>query len=301
MGARPSSYKGGGGFLNDVDGVIRDIQFTDEFNGKPFEPGKKPGTKEDKFHSLFAAVTVQVDGAEDTVTQHLFVGDYDQWEIGENGTSVVPHDEANQFGQSAPFSKFVASLVKAGFPEEDLPEDFEFEVLKGQRCRFGQEVVIDRKTNKPKVRVAKKGKFKGREFPDTTTIVTAYYGMEEDEAPVVKGKTTSKPASGSKPAAAVKGKTSKKAEQTPEDLAGTLVIQVLEEAKDSTIKKPKLRMLVLNKLGPGHPQKDAVLEAALDDDFLKTLEGITYSVKSTVLELVDKGEADDDATEEDDE
>ena len=42
-GARPSSFKKGGGFLDGVDLTIVDYQFTDEFNGQPFKPGKIKG------------------------------------------------------------------------------------------------------------------------------------------------------------------------------------------------------------------------------------------------------------------
>lgn len=278
MGARPSSYKGGGGALNDVDGTIRGLVFTDEFNGEPFKPGKNAEGKE-KFHSLFARVTIQVDGAEEEVPQNFFVGDADKWEVGDNGTSLVPHDDDDQLGKSAPFSKFMASLVKAEFDEDNLPEDeFEFEAIIGARCHFAQEVVIDRKTGKPRQRTAKKGKYKGKTFDDTTTIVTKFYGMDDsDEAPSAKPSK----ASGSKPA----GKGKKVKEEDAEETAGTLVIAVLEDAPRKTIKKAKLRMAVINKLGPGHPQKDAVLKAALDDDFLKQLEGVEYSVKSGVLTL----------------
>jgi hypothetical protein len=80
MGARPSAFrKSGGGFLNQVDGVIAGYEFTDEFNGVAFVPGKVAG--KDKFHSLYCVLSARVDGAEEDVTTTLFVGGADDFEV----------------------------------------------------------------------------------------------------------------------------------------------------------------------------------------------------------------------------
>lgn len=283
MGARPSSFKGGGGFLKDVDGTIRDYTFTDEFNGVPFVPGKKPDGNP-KFHSLFGVVEIQVDGADETVSQHLFVGNADDYEISEDGKTLVPHADDQQFSKSAGFSRLLASLVEAGFPEESLPEDeFNFEAIIGARVRFGQEVVLDR-SGKPSKRVAKKGKFKGREFENTTTVVTAYYGQaddaEKEEAPAKAS------AKGSAPKAAAKS--SKKAE--PEevdlnDLTGTTVIAAIENADGQVLNVAKLKMAVMNVIGPKHAQRDAVIKLATSEKFYSALEGVKFSPKTRTLSL----------------
>ena len=61
MGARPSSHRKAGGFLNGVDGTILDYQFTDAFNGEPWKPGKvkdkKTGKIKDRFHTLYGVLS----------------------------------------------------------------------------------------------------------------------------------------------------------------------------------------------------------------------------------------------------
>ncbi len=85
-GARPSSFKAGGGFLNNVDGVIADYEFTGEFPGGG---GKKPGKKGSDFNPLYFLLTVQVDGADDPSTTTLFVGSADDFEIDRGWTEKI--------------------------------------------------------------------------------------------------------------------------------------------------------------------------------------------------------------------
>ena len=60
-GARPSSFKAGGGFLNNVDGVIVNYEFTTEFPGSSGRASKK---KSD-FSPLYCVLSAQIDGADD--------------------------------------------------------------------------------------------------------------------------------------------------------------------------------------------------------------------------------------------
>jgi len=126
MGARPTQFRKSGGFLNGVDATINDYQFTDEFNGEPFKPGKDPKTKKEKFHSLYCVLTATADGADDAVTTTLFVGSADDWDVSEDGHTLTPAEgrpENQQLGGGLPFTKFIDSMCKSGFDELKLPED----------------------------------------------------------------------------------------------------------------------------------------------------------------------------------
>src|SRR5437899_3362543 len=98
MGARPSGFRSGKGFLNGVDGVIVGYRFTDEVfvtggggEMEPFKPGKIKGADgklKDRFHALNFILQVLVDGAETPITQALFVGGADDWNIAEGGLEI---------------------------------------------------------------------------------------------------------------------------------------------------------------------------------------------------------------------
>ena len=122
MGARPSSFKKSGGFLNGVDGVISGYQFTDEFNGVAFVAGKDPKTKKERFHSLYTVLSVRVDGADEDVTTTLFTGGADDFEVTDDGHTLSPIEEGRELGANTPFAKLVVSLVEAGFPESRSEE-----------------------------------------------------------------------------------------------------------------------------------------------------------------------------------
>src|SRR6266850_652894 len=118
MGARPSSFKRGGGFLNGVDGVWSDYIWTDEFNGKPFVPGRDPKTKKERFHTLYMLITAQVDGADEVVTTTLFAGGADDFEISADGKTLSnPEGGPVALGASTSVGRFISSLVDAGFPD----------------------------------------------------------------------------------------------------------------------------------------------------------------------------------------
>ena len=158
MGARPSTFhKGGGGFLNGVDGVITGYRWTDQFNGEDFVPGKK--SKEqgggDKFHSLFMELSARPDGADEDQTQNLFAGGYDDYEVSEDGLTLTSAEGGEcAIGGNTAAAKFIASLCEAGFPESKFDEDpdsINFEPMVGTRVRFGQAVVLG-KDGKPRIR-----------------------------------------------------------------------------------------------------------------------------------------------------
>ena len=112
MGARPSTYKKGGGFLNGVDGTITGYQWTDEFNGKAFVAGRDPKTKKERFHSLYLVPTVRVDGADEDVNTTLFAGGYDDYEVSEDGLTLTdPAGGDVSIGANTAAGKLLQSLV----------------------------------------------------------------------------------------------------------------------------------------------------------------------------------------------
>lgn len=281
MGARPSTYrKGGGGFLNGVDGVIVGYRWTDQFNGEDFVPGKKPGTKEDKFHSLFMELTARADGADEDVTQNLFAGNYDDFVISKDELTLTSEDDGEcSIGLNTAAGKFLASLVEAGFSESKFDEDpnsVNVEPMNGTRVRFGQAVVLG-KDGKPRKRIAKKGKFKGREFDDTTTVIEQVYPAEK----AAKGGKTAEPVKAGK-------KTSKKEEAEEEDDVETLATNFLLKivaANKGKMAKAKLSMQLLKEENgmSKHPEREAIRKLIKSDDFLETENGWAYDAKKEII------------------
>lgn len=293
MGARPETFRqGGGGFLNHVDGVITGYRFTDEFNGVEFEPGNKPGTKDPKFHSGFMELSGRVDGADEDVTQNLFFGSYDDYEVSEDGLTLTAAAGGEcTIGANSAVAKFIASLVEAGFPLTKLsddPDSINFEPIIGARVRFGQAQVLG-KDGKVRMRVAKKGKFKGKEFPDTTTIIEQFYELP------AKGK-------GGKTVEPVKGKKGKQAEPdedeepaTPKSLATTFLLKIVKASKGK-LAKAKISMALLKPENGlyKHPEREAIRKLLTSDKFLNTEDGWTYDEDKEIVKVeVDGGDDDE--------
>lgn len=283
MGARPSTFKKGGGFLNGVDGTITAYRFTDQFNGEDFEPGKKPGTKEDKFHSGFMELSVRVDDADEDTVLNLFFGGYDNYEVSKDELTLTSEDGGEcSIGANTPTGKFINSLVENGFPEAKFDEDpnsVNFEPMLGTRVRFGQAVVLG-KDGKPGKRIAKKGKFKGREFDNTTTIVEQVYevagkkGKKDADEPVKgkKGKKTVEP----------------EADEADADDASTLATKFLVKvvtANKGKMAKSKVSMQLLKPENGlfKHPEREAIRKLLNSDKFLNTEDGWSYDEDKEII------------------
>lgn len=290
MGARPSSFKKGGGFLNGVDGTWVDYQFTDEFNGEPFRPGKDPKTKKEKFHALYAVITVQVDGADEPVTTTLFVGGADDFTVSEDGhtiwdaqyeteeDAIAAGDEARQLGAGTSWAKLINSLVEAGFPETALPEEsINFEAVLGGRYRW-----VQKRNEEDTKRLGKRKAKNGKEYDRQDLLIETVYDLPGQEAaPAAKAAAKST----AKAPAAKGGKTTAKAapkESDLETLTETTLLDILKSAKDNTIAKNKLSMQVLQKLMKDARRED-VRKLIFTDDFLGRENGWSYDqAKGTV-------------------
>lgn len=254
--ARPTSFKKAGGFLNGVDGVLKDYEFTDQFPGG--------GESKSDFRSLYCILTILVDGADDDITTTLWAGGADDFEIEDNGHTLVPIADDGGLRGGTPFDMFLSSAIKNGFDENLLPEDsINYEAMLGRRYRFGQQDELDKHGQK-KTRVAKKGKYKGKEFPVTVTVVEKAY----DEEPI-KGKPG-------------KGKPAPVEEDDDADVVADVAAEVLKailtKQKDQSISKTKLSAKIVEAMLK-HKRKDLredVRKYLFDDKHLASIDGVRY-------------------------
>lgn len=168
MGFR-DGIKKGGGFLNNVDGTITGYEFTDRFKGE-----KKGG------EWVYFVPTIKIDGADDEVDQHFFMGAAERYTISKDGKSIEMAEGGNvSWGFSTPFGLFTDSLIEAGFPEAELPdvstgEALNLEAIVDRRFTFKQQVDVEG-TKKRGKRVVGQGKNK-REYDRTNTVIAAVLG-----------------------------------------------------------------------------------------------------------------------------
>ncbi len=274
MGARPSSFKKGGGFLDGVDVVIKNYQFTDQFNGEDFVPGKikgSDGKPMDKPHTLNVLLTVRVDGAtEDTVTTLKAAKNFEDWEVSEDGYTVTPVEEGQNLAAGTAFAKFISSLCSVGgFDENLLPEDsINYEAILNYRVRLVQQVDEER-TKKYGQKVDKKTK---KAYDRKDLVVDQVYGQEA-AAPAKKTGGKANP-----PSKTAKGKPA--AAPEPEDvdieqLSKDTLVAIVADAGGS-IAKSKISMKVLTKLMKD-PNREDVRKLIFTDDFLALEDGWSYN------------------------
>lgn len=280
-GARPSQFKKGGGFLDGVDVVIKDYQFTDEFNGEPFKAGKikgADGKPMEKPHTLNCLLTVRVDGAdEDTTTTLKVAGNFEDWNVSEDGYTIEPAEEGKELAAGTAFAKLITSLCEADPRIEALlPEDsINYQGIIGTRVRLVQRKDEER-TKKFGQKVDKKT---GKGYDRKDLVVEQVYELPGSE-PAKKttgGKANppSKTAKG-KPAAAAQG-------DDLEQLSKDTLVSIIADAKGS-IAKSKLSMKVLTKLMQ-HPLREDVRKLVFSDAFLALEDGWTYDKSKQIVSL----------------
>ena len=239
------AIKRGGGFLNNVDGELVSYEFTDRFKDE-----KKAG------EWCYFVPTIKVDGADDAVDQHLFLGGNDRYEISEDGQELTMVDESPvSFGFSTPFGRFMDSLIEKGFNESELPdlEDgdaLNLEVIVGRRFRFKQEVDVEGTKKKGK-RVVGTGKAK-KEYDRTNTVIDAVLGAA--------GKTSTKTTAGKK----VKDESG-----DVEERAEAVLRDVISNEDGETIKRKDLSLPVTKMLMKEKDKKFAaeVKAMVLDEEW----------------------------------
>jgi hypothetical protein len=281
MGARPSSFKKGGGFLNNVDAVIVGYEFTDEFNGEPFKPGKDPKTKKKRFHSLNVLLSVRVEGADEDETTTLFAGGFDDFTIDDDGHTIVPNEDGHELGANTAFAKLITSLVEAGFPETNLPEDrINYESIIGTRVRF-----VQRKNEEETKRLGKrKDKKTGKEYDRNDLVVDQVYELPGTAPAKGKGGKANPPAKTGKGKTNGSVKLAAAPEVDLEQLAKDTLATIVVDAGGS-IAKSKLSMKVLTKLMKD-PNREDVRKLIFTDEFLAQEDGWSYD-KAKQLVTID--------------
>lgn len=280
MGARPSSFKRGGGFLNNVDGVISGYEFTDAFNGVAFVAGRDPKTKKERFHSLYCVISVRVDGADEDVSTTLFVGGADDFEVENDGHTLVPVEEGRELGASTAFAKLITSLCEAGFPDTLLPEDeINYEAVIGTRARFVQRVNEEDTKKLGKRKDPKTGK----EYPRTDLVIDQVYDLPSS-SPAAKKTTGGK---ANPPSKSAKGKAAPVAVEEVDinALAQETLVAVLTDAPGNSLAKSKISMKVLTKLMQD-PNREEVRKLIFTDEFLGLEDGWTYNKAKQIVTLV---------------
>lgn len=287
--ARPSAFRGASGILRDVDATIVGLQFTDL---NPLSSEESLANRKSDFHTLFGVLQVQVDGAETSSPQPLFVGSADDFgitadEMGLTGDGAL--------SKSSGWFTFLDSLVRAGFDESNFPEDpagkvADFSALVGARVRLNWQV-NEKATKKygkkkSKQKDAKTGKFK--EYDREDLIVTNYYGQVAVTPQTPTGRPTTsaspRPTSQAKPLGSAKGGTSPVVNIG--DLAEEHIVTALKAAKGKTLTKSKLSVKLLTALQTSDPAlRDEVRTWAVDDDNLSKIDGVTYDRATTTLTL----------------
>ncbi len=290
MGARPSTFKKGGGFLNNVDGKITGYQFTDEFNGEAFVPGKDKAGK-DKFHSLNFVLSVRVDGATEDVTTTLFAGGYDNYDVSEDGLTLTAPDGGEcGIGANTALGKFVTSWCAAAGTEDDFDDDpnsVNFEPMIGRRIRFIQ-ANISKEDEDKLIRAGKSVKRAGKDgktYNRQNLQVAAVY----DDVPKTTGKTSAKTSAKAAPSklSLVKGNSvkGKAPVESIADRAGVVLQGILGKAKDNVIARDDLSMAILKAI-PKDPQRDAIREHLNNSDNVEAYDFAVYDEGTESIGLV---------------
>ena len=290
MGARPSSFKKGGGFLNNVDVRIVDYIFTDTFPGSD---GDRSSNSD--FNPLFFVLTVRPDGAEKDETTTLLAGSADDFEIEDGGKTLVPVEGA-VLRSNTPFAFALDSLIDAGFPESNLPEDDEpinYEAILDWRVCLVQVVDEDAMAKQAKKWKQSKGKYNdkgqkkskdGKYYNMTRLKVDQVYGNDEVEAPksskapVVKG-------------AAAKPSTKGSKSSSIQDEAVQTLLSILAD-NDGSVPKASLPNKTTQKLGMKHPKRDEIRKLVYSDEFLETEQGWSFdkASKKQLITVVEESE-----------
>ncbi len=311
MGARPSQFKKGGGRLNGVDVTITGVEFTGDqlvytkgeagFSREEFKAGKVKGADgkvKEKFHTLNALVSFRVDGATEDTVEPMFAGGADDFAISEDGATVwdatydtpeaaaeAEEDPANKvrgLGANTKFANFITSLVEAGFPDSNLPEDrINYESIVGTRVKLIQREDPAMKGKKRVDKVTKK------EYAYTYTAVDDVLALPEaEEAPAPVAKAGAKKATAA-PVAKAGGKKAAPVAEPEADLDDETTVALREAlVQKSPQKVGDLSMWVL-KNRMKHPLREEMRGRIIDKVFLATENGWVYDKVAKTVTLAE--------------
>ena len=249
--------KRAGGFLNNVDGKVTDYNLTIEpeaFEAQEWDDGS---------HTIYAELSVLVDGGEEPVTTTLKVGNDNFFDISEDGKSLEPKvNDDDQPLEDAEWSRLITSMIAAGLPESDFPEGGNnYEAILEKRFRFFREKDAEATASKGK----RKGK-NGKEYDRDVLKVSAYYG--DEPAGKGKGKTTGKTTAPTSKVAQGGKANGKAKEQDLDEVVDETLLAILKDNKGS-IAKSKLPIAISKKLGVKHPQREEIRKRMYSDEYLE--------------------------------
>jgi len=174
MGARPSSYKkGGGGFLNNKDVTLVGVQIEVEHDVR-IKNGKRAG---ETWSPIKMALEFREDGASETVSTHLLIGDADRHDYGDISEDGLSLEDPKELGlRDSEAGGFVSSLCAcAEFPEDrfdDDPTSINLSPMIGTRMRVEQ--LVDEKATK--LQGKQKGK-DGKDYDRRRLVVAQVYSV----------------------------------------------------------------------------------------------------------------------------
>src|ERR1035437_4188115 len=277
MGARPSSFKKGGGFLNEVDALITGLVFE---SGDTY-PIKKGPRKGEEFTPLSLTVMARVDGADEDVSKRLLISDASRFgDVSADGTTLATPDgqTISAFSEAGIFINSLVNPIEGGdgFPESRLGEDDDPEItyqpVVGTRVRFIQQ---ERTGKRAGTQTAKDG----RVWPLKDLVVAKVYDL-----PQAAGKSNGKAA---KPVAkAAKGK----AVDTDEVAVAALLRYA--QAACGKIEKRHIRMKVLtDKAFSNDPEGRNTVATLLtgknSDAYLSGLEGVMFDAEEQTVSVIE--------------
>lgn len=277
MGARPSSFKKGGGFLNEVDALITGMVFE---SGDTY-PIKKGPRKGEEFTPLSLTVMARVDGADEDVSKRLLISDASRFgDVSADGTTLATPDgqTISAFSEAGIFINSLVNPIEGGdgFPESRLGEDDDPEItyqpVVGTRVRFIQQ---ERTGKRAGTQTAKDG----RVWPLKDLVVAKVYDL-----PQAAGKANGKAA---KPVAkAAKGK----AVDTDEVAVAALLRYA--QAAGGSIAKSKIRMKVLtDKAFSNDPEGRNTVATLLtgknSDAYLGGLDGVVFDAEEQTVSVIE--------------
>ena len=279
MGARPSSFKKGSGYLNEVDALIAGYQFLVGDTVKV----KKGNRKGEDFTPLSLELTFQVDGADQAQTKRLLIGDATFFgDVSDDGkTLYTPEGQNISAGTEAGI--FLSSLVSPetgdGFPEDrfsDSDTEINFQPMVGTRVRLQNQIDAEKTKRQGK----EKGK-NGKEYDRRTLRVGQVYDLPT----AARGKGNGAAAKTGKSA----GKPTAKPSGDASEITGAALTAYLDGAKDKTLHKSKLRMKVLTdpQFKGNTELRDEVAKLLINDEYLAGLSdsSIEYDKSSGTIVL----------------
>lgn len=277
MSLSPSTYKtGGGGLYDDVVIEIKDIVYTNEF------PSENYNAPEGVENPLFARLTIRVDGAEEDITDNIYLGNAasNNFEPSEDGKDLVPAGEGVQLSDKSKWAIFVGTAIAAGVPDvwSDNADSYDVTSLVGYRFH-----VKRLPTNSGFKRQGRNG----REYEDTAINVTRVVSAPGEGG---KGKGKGKAAA----AAAPKGKAkAAPVEEAADEGGDDLEVQTIDmlnallKENKGKIQKSQITLLVTKaatKAKLDAATREAVRKRMFSDDFLSQEDlGFAYDKAKQVI------------------